>query len=115
MSGLQSARQKLGSWEHLWRNWDREAYQQSILDFEQAQRHQAELEREAHQAALRPLQQRWETMLGQLQSGGLSCPICKSCHADIRAYNRWPERRSIFICQKCGLSFDSEGPPSWSK
>ena len=67
----------------------------------------------ALQAEWAPGQARWEAMRAQLEAGALDCPHCQEAHANIRAYDRSPRRKSIFICQVCAFSFGPDGLPDW--
>ena len=110
---LEECRRSLGDWPSLWAEFDPVAFQRA-LELDQVEREAQARQKEADdRARLAPYQECWEKMRAELKEGALYCPTCKRGHANIRAYDRSPHGKSIFICQECAFSFGPEGLPEW--
>ena len=105
----------LGTWNALLREVDFECYEQGVVAWEEAQAEEKRRAEVARLAILAPHQARWQRMRTALEAGALYCPHCREEHANIRSYDRHPDRKSIFICQVCAFSFDPDGLPGWHK
>lgn len=103
----------LGAWDEVLRRVDREHYQRGVVAWEEARAAERAVQEEMQRAALAPHQFSWEKMRAKLEGGVLYCPHCQQAHHNIRAYNRHPNSKSIFICQTCAFSFGPDGLPEW--